>query len=78
MNGPYFADIDWHNSDGYAALRAMDRGGLAWEWLRRNANYRQRVSNSVDDAMLEHSGAALTVVAALSARDASETGVHFR
>jgi hypothetical protein len=39
---------DWRIADQYRALLAMDRRAFAWEWLRRNARYRQAWRASVD------------------------------
>lgn len=32
---------DWRCPDQYTYLQGMDRAGWAWEWLRRNPDYRR-------------------------------------
>lgn len=32
---------DWRRPDQYTYLQGMDRAGWAWEWLRRNSDYRR-------------------------------------
>lgn len=34
------AHPDWRNAQSYRPLRRCDRAGWAWEFLRRNADYR--------------------------------------
>ena len=42
---------DWRDLDAYQHLWDMDRAGWAWEWLRRNADYRaDAVAASLDPA----------------------------
>ncbi len=31
---------DWHDDTYYERLSQVDRGGLMWEWLRRDPEYR--------------------------------------
>ena len=31
--------IDWRDDSIYDAIRGIDRAGLMWEWLRRDAGY---------------------------------------
>jgi hypothetical protein len=33
--------MDWRSQDAGDALNALDRAGLAWEFLRRNPEYRE-------------------------------------
>jgi hypothetical protein len=40
----------WRDAGAYADLLAVERAGLAWEWLRRNADYRQCWSEFGPDA----------------------------
>lgn len=32
---------DWRDEDAYAELEQLDRRGFAWEYLRRNPDYRR-------------------------------------
>jgi hypothetical protein len=34
------AKDDWRSPDAYHYVTSLDPGGLAWEFLRRNSNYR--------------------------------------
>jgi hypothetical protein len=36
--------MDWFDDDAYRHFDTLDAAGLAWECLRRNAQYRQEVS----------------------------------
>ena len=51
---------DWREAAGYAPLLTADRAVLAWEWLRRRADYKQAVSRWLDGH--EQSGWARTPV----------------
>lgn len=33
---------DWRDEDAYAELEQLDRRGFAWEYLRRNPDYRRQ------------------------------------
>ena len=40
----FFAAPDWQNSDDYSAVSDFDRAGLAWEFVRRDPQYRDIVT----------------------------------
>jgi hypothetical protein len=44
----FFPTPDWQNSERYDAVSEFDRAGLAWEFVRRDPQYRDIVA--VDDA----------------------------
>ena len=41
---------DWRSSAAYDYASTMDSAGLAWEFLRRNANYRAAFETASDQA----------------------------
>lgn len=58
---------DWRDAEPYRRLHGIDRAGLMWEWLRRDAGY----------VAWYASATAVTRGAGVPA-DASRWGVHFR
>lgn len=42
--------LDWRKSSDYSYLRQLDRSGLAWEFLRRNLEYRKDFAKILDAA----------------------------
>ena len=39
---------DWRDEDAYAELEKLDRRGFAWEYLRRNPDYRRERKSGGD------------------------------
>lgn len=37
---------DWQGADGYKILWNVDRSGWAWQWLRRDANFKEALKSS--------------------------------
>lgn len=40
----FFPAPDWQNPDRYTAINEVDRAGLAWEFVRRDPQYRDVVT----------------------------------
>ena len=38
---------DWRDADAYADLLDLERAGFAWEWLRRQASYREEALEAI-------------------------------
>jgi hypothetical protein len=43
------ADVDWRSEEAYANFKNAESMDIAWEWLRRDANY-QSDFRSLEDA----------------------------
>ncbi|WP_158703027.1 transcriptional regulator domain-containing protein [Allosphingosinicella vermicomposti] len=41
MASPAPAETQWREQSAYQPLRGLDRAGFAWEFLRRNEEYRR-------------------------------------
>ena len=41
--------VDWKDAQDYAPLLGADRASLAWEWLRRTADYRHAAAGKAPD-----------------------------
>ena len=68
--------INWHDPAAYQYLAQMDRAGLMWEWLRRDAAYRS-LSGSIAPISFEYlDGLRLIKLPAISS--ALRWGLHFR
>jgi hypothetical protein len=50
---------DWQSAADYVPLLKMDRAGLAWEWLRRSADYRGFWYCDTSQPVMRHSNPAL-------------------
>lgn len=44
----FFPVPDWENIEHYAAVGELDRAGLAWEFVRRDPQYRDIVTTDTD------------------------------
>ncbi len=49
------AKFDWRSADTYNEALHYDAGAFAWEYLRRNPDYRRDYATSVDAGSLETS-----------------------
>lgn len=57
--------IDWENSALYDRLMHVDRGGIRWEWLRRQARYQRWYEDHSEEPLV-------------SSRSIKQWGLHFR
>ena len=44
------ADVDWRSEEAYANFKNAESMDIAWEWLRRDADYQKRLSDALSDA----------------------------
>ena len=42
------ADVDWRSEEAYANFKNAESMDIAWEWLRRDANYQSDFRNLED------------------------------
>lgn len=54
---------DWRDEDAYAELERLDRRGFAWEYLRRNPDYRHEWNSNEDAAQIVGGVSVLRAVA---------------
>jgi hypothetical protein len=66
----------WREASGYDDLRSSDRRGFAWEWVRRDCDYRAAFANNTDPDLDFIGG--IPVVRARLSDDASRWGLLFR
>lgn len=57
--------LDWLNEAAYQQLDGIDRAGIMWEWLRRDARYVNWHRRTVNPRLAQSS-------------DATQWGLHFR
>ncbi|WP_265518234.1 transcriptional regulator domain-containing protein [Nitratireductor luteus] len=67
---------DWRNEKAYAYTAQLTRRGWAWEFLRRNPEFRHQLAIAIQQAMCSEVRAALQVIR--SAVDLSRWGILFR
>ena len=65
---------DWRDGAAYVALAALDRPGMAWEWLRRDPAY-AAFHAGIDERREDDGG---RIVAALPPALSARWGLHFR
>jgi hypothetical protein len=74
---PSIAFADWQCAADYAPLLDMDRAGLAWEWLRRSADYQAAWRASAYQSIMRNANPAITVVDGQPAADVALARLHF-
>lgn len=67
---------DWRNENAYAYTARLTRRGWAWEFLRRNPEFRHQLAIAIQQATCSEARAALQVIR--STVDLSRWGVLFR
>ena len=68
---------NWQCAEGYRPMLRMDGAGLAWEWLRRSAQYQAfwRANRAVANVSALHTS--LSVLPGLPAAKAAIARLHF-
>lgn len=68
---------DWQKESDYRDLENLDRRGFAWEYLRRNPDYRDQHKHDASVLDLSHQGVRVIIPSAVSSLPIS-WGLRFR
>ena len=74
---PLAAFADWQTASDYAPLLRVDGAGLAWEWLRRSAEYQAAWLTNAPQTVTYNANPAITVVDGQPAASAALARLHF-
>lgn len=77
MASPASAKFRWREQADYQMLRDTDRAGFAWEFLRRNAEYRRTAQAHGAHKVSIKQGREVREIGKEEARAAAPWGAHF-